>query len=730
MSTQFLKSQPNTRQQELCESVRTAADLDTAVEFGKTLLLDARENPQSSEAIPISNAAHYIRNQDETNNVARELFAFAAQFDDNSAASAINSLCFGWLIPQSDYETADQLLGKAVGLNVGYESLNALSNLGQLRIRQSRYVEAELILAWIRMSNSKELRPEASYFLAHLVSPCSKSGESIQLLSEVANSNDSSYTQLAKDCSRGTCSMGTLSYQITPPSFSSNATLGLAAAFPRFTQDLPYDLSDEIEHSWNGGEFLESLNLHAADLEFGSTLRHFVPGIDVADKVVRTIVSRHIGSCLESNQWPLGLYLLARFGPLDLTDNLALESANVLLAQLASDTSVIACKVLGLAQAAKLELLVRRGDISEASEFVEQTLAFESGEWFYSRALHSLGMGAVAVAGKQLAQASEFGFAPARMLSVVVDLVNGEELSDAEKACVKLGQDFGQSWPNPNEAMVALVSEMRSNLVARKEGTHKPNSPRLLIGEELLALALVASILKDTKDLRSTILTSLHDVPDASVDNFTQGLLCFLDYVDVEVAATDLTRWPRLLGILEEVGKIVVLQALAENPLLVNHSFRPENQAFIDLFRGNAQPSQLLELAKHESEAVQLAVAQDQSVDQATLGVLALSPFQSVQKLVISSGNLGEVQTKAVMADLSSDAQWALASNESTDSTLLEALSNSSSESVRRAVAGNKNTPVAVFEALALDPSWSVRQQVIGNPIAPDSAKAIAALQS
>jgi len=730
MFSETLTSSPNPRQQELEFAIRDAPDLETAVELGKTLLEHAKENRYSSNSLALANGAHYIRNNMERHEVAKELFFFAAQFDDNNAASSINSLCFGWLIPEEDFDTADLLLAKAVNLNVGYESLNALSNLSLLRVRQGRYAEAELILAWIRLSNSELLRPEASFYLAHLVSKCGGSNESKVLHNEVSDSNDSDYAARSKDCLRGNCSVGQFNYQIVPPPFVNDSTIGLSDAFPRFTPDLPYDLTEDIDHNWDGSAFLKSLNSHAIDREFGSTIKFFISSMDFSDSVVRGIVSRHVGSCLESNQWPLGLYLLARFGTLDLTDSLALEAAKTLLTNVDTASSEVAAKIVGLTQAANLELLTRRHDLSTASEFVEQTLALESGEWFYSRALLSLASANLKSAQKHLESSVAYGFAPAKLLSLAVNLEYGGDREEAKKASLEIGHDHQNSFLSTSEALLAISSELRANLPIRERGDESSNSPRVLIAEELLALILVAAAVEDTRELKALILENFNQIPTVSIGNFTEGLIPFLNIVDSDLAAKDLSRWPRLLQVLDEIGRTNVLQVLAINPTLKDHQFFHESQPLVELFRGNSSSEELAKLARHEEEIVQLHVAQSENVSADTLLVLGTSRFKSVQEAAITSKRLSEEQLQQLLSGMSSDVQWALASEESTDASLLVALASSPAESVRRAVAGNKNTPVHLFDTLALDPSWPVRQQVVANPSAPDSSKALAALQS
>jgi len=587
-----------------------------------------------------------------------------------------------------------------------------------------------LILAWIRLSNSALLKPEASYYLAHLVSRCGDSIESKILLDEVANSNDTDYAGRSKECSRGNCSVGIFDYKLVAPLFVNDSVISLSGAFPRFTADLPYDLSEELDHNWNGSAFLKSLNLHAVDQEFGSTIRFFISSMDFSDSVVRGIVNRHVGSCLESNQWPLGLYLLARFGALDFTDTLALEASTTVLSNVDAETSLVAAKVVGLTQAARLELLIRRQELVKAAEFIDQTIAFESGEWFFARALLSLANGNLVSAQKNLGLASGFGFAPAKLLSFSVQLENGDDLEDAKKSALDLGYEFKQSFPSPTEALLAIASETKAHVTCRDQAQQGVNSPRFLVAEEVLVLALVAAAVEDRLTLKKIITENFSAIPDLSIENFTEGLISFLNSVDSDLASADLSRWSSLLQVLEEDGSSRILQILANNPSLVNHDFSADSAPLVELFRGNSGPEKLHGLANHEDELVQLHVAKSPNVNAETLLVLSRSRYQSVQEVVISSKRLGKDQLHEVLSVLSSEVQWALASDNSTDGLILEALAQAPSESVRRAVAGNINTPEHVFDALALDGSWPVRQQVVANPSASDSAKALAALQS
>ena len=80
-------------------------------------------------------------------------------------ASAINSVCYSYLMPAADFVQAEHLLNIAIDMDVMYESTNALANLGQLKHSTGDLEEAQEILRRAIDRFDRYAEAEASYHL-------------------------------------------------------------------------------------------------------------------------------------------------------------------------------------------------------------------------------------------------------------------------------------------------------------------------------------------------------------------------------------------------------------------------------------------------------------------------------------------------------------------------------------------------------------------------------------
>jgi len=85
-----------------------------------------------------------------------------------SVASAINTLCFSYLMPQGELDAAATILGVAIDMDVNIESTNALCNLGQVRHMQGNAEEAKEKLHMALNRDDKFAEAEACFHLGRI----------------------------------------------------------------------------------------------------------------------------------------------------------------------------------------------------------------------------------------------------------------------------------------------------------------------------------------------------------------------------------------------------------------------------------------------------------------------------------------------------------------------------------------------------------------------------------
>ena len=127
------------------------------------------------------------------------------------AASAINTLTFSLMFSLDNYSRAEFWLTKAVQLEAGDESENALNNLAITFLMQG--MEEKALALFLRSwglgsanLRSSNLQPEAMFHLAHLLGSCSTSAFTRKILFDVTQAPDTDYATRAQSCLWGQCS--------------------------------------------------------------------------------------------------------------------------------------------------------------------------------------------------------------------------------------------------------------------------------------------------------------------------------------------------------------------------------------------------------------------------------------------------------------------------------------------------------------------------------------------
>jgi len=157
-------------------------------------------------------------------------------------ASAINTYVFSLLIPNQEFDEAEDWLRQGIETDAPIQSINCLTNLGVMHYHQKKYDQAllELLLAYSSQSNWNI--SEASYYLAHLVSAnaCTTNKVSEKLLLRTIASRDS-YGLKARDCFAGKC-------ELANEPFSRSSLLGnLKADSDDSAHGLVMALDEKIE---------------------------------------------------------------------------------------------------------------------------------------------------------------------------------------------------------------------------------------------------------------------------------------------------------------------------------------------------------------------------------------------------------------------------------------------------------------------------------------------------
>lgn len=121
------------------------------------------------------------------------------------AANVINTLTFALLIPAKDYERAGEWLMRAVYLEAGDQSENALNNLAIAYSLQGKDEKALALFLRSWGFSTTAYKPEAMYHIAHMLGKCSEHDFTRGILFEVTQATDTDYAVWAQNCLWGQC---------------------------------------------------------------------------------------------------------------------------------------------------------------------------------------------------------------------------------------------------------------------------------------------------------------------------------------------------------------------------------------------------------------------------------------------------------------------------------------------------------------------------------------------
>ena len=721
-----LSSVENASQEAMLKELLATNDAEQVTEICKRLIANAKADLVSSNSLHLYEAANYIHSAPEFREITEELFKLVLNFNDLYGCGAINSYCWSWLIPEGRFEEAIELLGHSISLDVGEESINSLSNYAQVLVKQGMVQQAEIIFAWIRCSDSPLLRPEANYHLAHLGRNCKSSEISKELLREVVESADSSYVQLAKNCSTGRCDYSdSVEFQIDQPGFLTAKSDSVSQAFPSFTTEIPFELPGDIEHGWKSKSFYEKLTASESN-DFAALLPYFIAALDSSDQVVREILNRHIPKAVTTSDWITALYLLLRFGLENKTAALAIDAGRTLIQELGTSSKPEARKIVAVAQAALLEIYVRTNRTSESEALAKSVNSNDSAEWSYSLALKSIAQGNAAQALQELALGVDLGHFRSKVTLFAIELTDNNGYTaqaDAIKAVDQERREYGEP---SHTGLPAEARQFWSDVERVLDGT---SDGEILIGTDVLVCSLVSVFMKLPALATEVVIRSEKFVPDRQVEDFSFGVVALLDQIhDITLARSDLGRFPHIVDIMEKVGFVEVVIALSRNPHL-KPTFSPENAPLAAAARGLADDDTLIDLIESEIPAVLFMLAELENLSPKVFAKLAESKNQEVLDKICSRPDAPNDVLETLIEKASSQSLWKMASAENASPQILKLLAVNKADSVRRAVAANTSTPTEILETLALDPAWPVREKVISNTSASDNAKALAALQ-
>lgn len=138
--------------------------------------------------------------------LAEELTELSIKIDNRWANAAINTLVFSIFFEQTDFKGAEPWLERSIEMNNGSESENSLNNLGICYAMTGKESLALAIFVRAVSIGSSGYKPEALYYLVHILSRCNSTAWSRDCLGWIAQSADSSYRDKALRCLRGDCS--------------------------------------------------------------------------------------------------------------------------------------------------------------------------------------------------------------------------------------------------------------------------------------------------------------------------------------------------------------------------------------------------------------------------------------------------------------------------------------------------------------------------------------------
>lgn len=128
----------------------------------------------------------------------RAIEAAATAEHEDVAATVANNLAFSVLIPAGRHDEARQVLRAAIALDVGYQSYNALSNLGVLEYAAGNHIQAKALFKQVVDSGDGPI-DEAHYYLGLIAEAAGKMDKARQQWRKAADGVDEEYARKASD---------------------------------------------------------------------------------------------------------------------------------------------------------------------------------------------------------------------------------------------------------------------------------------------------------------------------------------------------------------------------------------------------------------------------------------------------------------------------------------------------------------------------------------------------
>jgi tetratricopeptide (TPR) repeat protein len=677
----------------------------------------------------------------------RRAFEFVSSFNHVIGASATNTYVYSFLIPEGNIEEAESKLRETISRNFGFESLNALSNLGQLLFRKKDFFRAEAIFSRVRMSDIGHMRPEANYWLGRIYSETGRSEQALKIWQEVALVSRDSYRSLAKDCLEGNIpeldlipghaetrfEIGPfISDQTIPDSIPDleSAKAILVSRFPGINFQLPARARsyDEVNDGiGNIAGFLRCLDefdfdKSTADKNYWSLFLDHFQYYDALDEHIVLFVAELATRSLNLGGWQdASIYSRSHF----ILGNLKLciaawKVAHSLEAE--SDDS-IAGATLKYPVISLYAHLARCGRGTIARQLAQEAEITESDVISYLESTIFEFEGSLTQALATIGKHSS----------------SDTDISELAKAIILIRD---QDWKVAREYLWAMDSKRlemgdESNNGLQKEAlrllclTGKCEHEMAPARTKVSGIDLICAALVDAYYSRwNEFCSNLAEAKEVSADHTSLVAEIFkklsADMPLLKLASNkDLPK--SILGMICDLETVELLIVLARNES-AKEMVAAKNPGTYSIVTGTATREDLKLALESKLEPLALLVAQSDSLDDELISMLATFENEQIVKLVLQNKNCASDIAANLISKLSKDACWEIASNSESDPAILESLAKHDAESVRRAVANNPNTPAACFEELAGDASWTVRNAVKNNENAPEAARAIALL--
>jgi tetratricopeptide (TPR) repeat protein len=677
----------------------------------------------------------------------RKAFEFVSSFNHVIGASATNTFVYSFLIPEGSIEEAESRLRETISRNFGFESLNALSNLGQVLFRKKDFFRAEAIFSKVRVSDIGHMRPEANYWLGRIYNETGRIEQAVKIWQEVSKVSRDSYRNMASECLEGNVPKLELIPGHDETSFTTgpfdvdrtvpdsvpdldSAKAILLSRFPGIKFDTPARTRtyDEAKDGIGGiAEFLKCLDEN--DFSKSSTehnywsklLDHFQYYDALDEHMVRYVAelstrSMNLGGWQDASIYSRSHFILGNLGLcvaawkvahslgshaddsmagatlkypiISLYAHLSRCDRGTLARELAKEAEIAESQVISYLESTVIEF---EGSLSQALATIGKHSSSDTD-------ISELAEAIILIRDQDWKVAREYLWAMDSKRLEMGDESNNGLNKEALRLICLIGKCEHEMAPARTKVSgidlicAALVdayysrwNEFCSNLAEAKEVSADHSS-------------LVAEIFKKlSADMPLFKLASNEDLPKSIL-----GMICDLETVDLLIV---LAR--------NESAKEMVA---AKNP------------GTYSIVTGTATKEDLKLALESKTESLALLVAQSDSLDSDLISMLATFENEQIVKLVLQNKNCASDIAVNLISKLSKDACWEIASNSESDPAVLENLAKHDAESVRRAVANNPNTPAACFEELAGDASWTVRNAVKNNENAPETARAIALL--